>query len=142
MQPLLLWLVVIRMQLQPDVRLCLAICLRDFSHKTMRDSSLVRSFVSQGWSREKFRSRKKPIETLRDPTLVFVGLFSNCTLTDRTLFWMASVRCDFQHQSVWSVFACGRKKDACGRKKQHRPNEKIVFFVRSVLSIFYVGIVL
>jgi hypothetical protein len=74
--------------------------------------------------------------------LEFTGLFSNRTLTDRTLFWMASVRCDFQHQPVWSVFACGRKKEACGRKKQHRPNEKIIFFVGSVLSIFYVGIVL
>jgi len=82
MQPLLLWLVVIRMQLQPDARPCLAKSLRDFSHKTMRDSSLARSLVStmrdsslarslvlQGWSREKSRSRKNPIETLRDPTL-------------------------------------------------------------------------
>ena len=61
--------------------------LRDFSHETMRDS-VSREFcetfparpcetlvsrevsVSQGWSREKSRSRKNPIETLRDPTLV------------------------------------------------------------------------
>ncbi len=103
MQPLILWLVVIRMQLQPDVRLCLARSLQDFSHETMRDSSLARSLVSQGWSRKKSRSRKNPIETLRDPTLVFAGLFCDHTLTDRTLFWMASVRCDFQHQSVRSV---------------------------------------
>jgi hypothetical protein len=35
----------------------------------LRDSSLARSLVSQGWSREKSRSRKKTLETLRDPTL-------------------------------------------------------------------------
>jgi len=35
----------------------------------MRDSSLARSLVSQGWSREKSRSRKKTLETLRDLTL-------------------------------------------------------------------------
>jgi hypothetical protein len=42
--------------------------------ETMRDSSLARSLVSQGRSREKSRSCKNPIETLRDPTL-------GCTLT-------------------------------------------------------------
>ena len=59
---------------------------RDFSHETMRDS-VSREFcetfparpcetlvsrevsVSQGWSREKSRSRKNPIDTLRDATL-------------------------------------------------------------------------
>ena len=40
-----------------------------FSRETMRDSSLARSLVSQGWSREKSRSRKNPIDTLRDLTL-------------------------------------------------------------------------
>ena len=63
--------------------------LRDFSHETMRDS-VSREFcetfparpcetlvsrevsVSQGWSREKSRSRKNPIDTLRDPTLVIM----------------------------------------------------------------------
>ena len=42
---------------------------RDYSRETMRDFILARSLVSQGWSREKSRSRKKPIDTLRDPTL-------------------------------------------------------------------------
>ena len=42
---------------------------RDFSRETMRDFSLARSLVSQGWSREKSRSRENPIDTLRDPTL-------------------------------------------------------------------------
>ena len=40
-----------------------------YSRETMRDSSLARSLVSQGWSREKSRSRKKTLETLRDLTL-------------------------------------------------------------------------
>jgi hypothetical protein len=45
-------------------------CYRiDYSRETMRDFILARSLVSQGWSREKSRSRKKPIDTLRDPTL-------------------------------------------------------------------------
>jgi hypothetical protein len=44
----------------------------NFSHETMQDSSLARSLVSQGWSREKSRSRKNPIETLRDPTLIYL----------------------------------------------------------------------
>ena len=42
---------------------------RDFSRETMRDFSLARSLVSQGWSREKSRSRENPIDTLRDATL-------------------------------------------------------------------------
>ena len=42
---------------------------RDFSRETMRDFSLARS-LSQGWSREKSRSRKNPIDTLRDSTLI------------------------------------------------------------------------
>ena len=46
---------------------------RDFSRETMRDFSLARSLVSQGWSREKSRSRENPIDTLRDPTLHFLG---------------------------------------------------------------------
>jgi hypothetical protein len=40
-----------------------------YSRETLRDSSLARSLVSQGRSREKSRSRKKTLETLRDPTL-------------------------------------------------------------------------
>ena len=46
---------------------------RDFSRETMRDFSLARSLVSQGWSREKSRSRENPIDTLRDPTLLSRG---------------------------------------------------------------------
>ena len=42
---------------------------RDYSRETMRDFGLARSLVSQGLSREKSRSRKNPIDTLRDPTL-------------------------------------------------------------------------
>jgi hypothetical protein len=57
---------------------------------------------------------------------IFTGLFSDRTLTDRTLFWMASVRCDFQHQPVWSVFACGRKKDAVGKNNTDR-KKKLIF---------------
>ena len=43
---------------------------RDYSRETIRDFSLARSLVSQGWSRKKSRSRKNPIDTLRDPTLL------------------------------------------------------------------------
>ncbi len=58
----------------------------------------------------------------------FTGLFSDRTLTDRTLFWMASVRCDFQHQSVWSVFACGRKKKCVRSEKTTLTERKKLFF--------------
>jgi hypothetical protein len=83
--------------------------------------------------------RKIPI---RYTTLVFTGLFSDRTLTDCTLFWMVSWRCDIQPQDVWSVFACGPKNVCSWSKKRHRPHAKIEFCVQSMRRIFYVGIVL
>jgi hypothetical protein len=45
--------------------------------------------------------------------------------------------------SICLVSFCVRSQKKCVRSEnQHRPNEKIDFFVRSVLSTFYVGIVL
>jgi hypothetical protein len=66
-------------------------------------------------------------------SVLFTGQFSDRTLTNCTLFLMASVRCDFRPQSVWSVFACGQKKMCAVGKNDTDRTKK---------SIFYVGIVL
>ena len=39
---------------------------------------------------------------------IYGPVFRPTTRSPTALFWMASGRCDFQPQSVWSVFACGR----------------------------------
>ena len=59
-----------------------------YSRETMRDSSLARSLVSQGWSREKSRSRKNPIDTLRDLTLQI----AHRILTPNVLYEIEEIR--------------------------------------------------
>jgi len=75
-----------------------------YSRETMRDSSLARSLVSQGWSREKSRSRKKALETLRDLTLVLDSLADTTSsrVGDMTETCRQHVADTTQNVAVWA----------------------------------------
>ncbi len=66
-----------------------------------------------------------------------MGLFSDRTLADHTLFWRRLGGTTLNLNLSGQFFACGQKIVYGRSKKLHRPLAKKEFCVRSVGRIFY-----